>query len=469
VLAGSGLEGTFHTWESGERSRYEENIGGRTDVSLRIGEREYIVNQNGNVRELHGLLLARQRTEDFIARDDFVSQPQYDSYLGEKQLPDGRTVDEVAVAPPHGQREVVDLDAKTLMVDRTSFDEEDGTSTEDYFDYRTVDGVLIAQREIDSNGDHVYDVMHLAEHIVVDRPIASEIFAVPQTTVVQTDKPVTVPLEEHDGHLYTKVRIGGHSYTFLVDTGAQAVVVDSRVAAQLGLQPQGHLEVSGTTRTGGLGIADLDSIQIGEASLPVREVSVLDLQGATGSFNVDGVLGYPFFAAAEVTIDPVALTMTFAKPGALHPRGNAIPIDVDRQLVELTGKVNGTEGRFVIDTGNSTELLLFDPFMRAHPYVVAFQPRSLARDYGVGGSAPAVNATIDELDVGTFRLFNRYANLMLTNRGAFADRFDAGNIGMGTLRNFIVTFDLSNERMFMQPSAVFDDGSRRPRYERVTP
>lgn len=465
VLSGAEMEGSFHSWQTEGKSRYEEHFGVREETSLRVGDTEYVINQSGNVRELHGLLQRRQRTEDFIDSEDFVSKPQYDTFGGEKELPGGRSVYELVVSPPGGQPETVDLDAKTLMIDRISYDEEDGTATEDYFDYSKFAGVLVAQREVDSNGDHAYDITRFANAIDVDRPIASETFVVPQTEMVATDKPITVPLSEHQGHYYTKVRIGSHDYTFLIDTGAQAIVLDSRTAAQAGIHPEGQLEVSGATRTGGLGVARLDAIEIGGAKLPVRIVSVLDLRGATGQFDADGVLGYPFFAAAEVTIDPIAKTMTFAKPGALHAQGTPVTVDVDRQLVELDGKVNGADGRFVVDTGNSTELLLFEPFLRAHPYLIQFQTRHFANDYGVGGSAAAVEAIVDELDFGNYRLFNRYANLMLTQQGAFADKFDAGNIGMAALRNFILTFDLANSKLYFQRDSAFDDGRYRTRVE----
>lgn len=465
VLGGAGLEGRYHSWQTDGKARYDEEFGIRRESSLRVGDNVYIINQSGNVRQLHGLLLQRQRTEDFIDSGDFVEQPKYDTFAGVKQLPDGRPVYELVVAPPDGQPETVDLDTKTLMIDRIGYDEEDGRSTEDYYDYGRFGGVLVAQREIDSNGDHDYDVIRYVQKVAVDRAIPSQVFEVPLTTVVQTDKPVTVPLTEHFGHYYTTVRVGTRNYTFLVDTGAQSVVVDSHVAQEQGLKAVGRLEVAGAQRTGGLGIASLESIQIGGATLPVHLVTVLNLRGATGQFDADGVLGYPFFAAAEVTIDPNAGKMTFAKPGALHAGGEAMSVDVDRQLVELQGKVNGTAGRFIVDTGNSTELLVFDPFMRAHPYLVQYEQRRFANDYGVGGAVRAVSTIIDELDMGNYRLFNRYANIMLAQQGAFADRFDAGNIGMGVLKNFVVTFDLANEQMYLQRNAAFDDGRYRTRVD----
>jgi predicted aspartyl protease len=465
TIEGADLAGWFRSWQSGENLRYDESVGGRRESFVRISDRQYIVNQSGNVREVRGLLLRRQRTGEFVDEEGFVSKPQYDHLLGKQHLVDGRDAYAIGISPPDGQPETLFFDAKTFMIDRISYDDDDGTSTQDYYDYRVFGGALVAQREVDSNGDHGYDVTHEINKVVVDRGIDASVFSVPPNNVVQTDKPVTVPLQERQNHYYVGVKIHGHSYTFLVDTGAQGVVLDKRVANQLQLHPEGRLEVAGAQRTGGLGLAALDQIEIGGAALPVRMVTVLDLRGATGAFDADGVLGYPFFASAEVTIDAAANTMTFAKPGTLHPRGGEIPIDVDRELIEVQGRVNETDGRFVVDTGNSTELLLFSPFLDGHPGLIPPGNRQFASNYGVGGSARALYAIVDELDMGPYRFFNRNANLMLTRQGAFADRFDAGNIGMGVLRNLVVTFDVANAAMYADRSSAFDDGRYRVRTE----
>jgi hypothetical protein len=461
VVRGSDLQGTFHSWKSGDDQRYDENFRVRSESTLRLNGREYIVNENGAIRELRGLLLQRQRTEDFIESDRFVTEPQYDRFLGAEQLPDGRGVYAIAVAPPQGQPETIYVDRKDSMLDRVAYDDADGTETQDYYDYRLFAGVLIAQRSTESNGDHLFDLTRETVNVIIDRPIASGIFTLPEAPVIQTSVPVTVPLEAHDSHDYVRVTIAGREYTFLLDSGAQAVVLDAHVAKDAGLTPQGNLEVAGAQRTGGLGVAALDSIQIGTVTLPLRMVTILDLRGVTGAQPIDGILGYPFFAAAEVRIDPDAQTMTFAKPGALQTGGTSFDVDTDRELAELQATLNGTEGRFVIDTGNGNELLVYGPFIRAHAGLIEYAGGAFANNMGVGGSASAVGTIVNELDFGPFRFFNRYANVMLGSQGAFADRFAAGNIGLGVLKNFVLTFDLANAKLYAKPAAHFDDGRYR--------
>lgn len=465
VVESGGLRGAFRHWSSAAGERDDENAGVHTESTISSDRGTYAVDENGNVRELRGVLAQRAITQRFIASGGFETQPQNDTLLGPVQLPGGRSAYAISVTPPGGTPETVDIDAASSMIDRISYTEEDGTATQDFLDYRVFSGALVALNEVDSNGDSAYDTALAVTGVVVNRKIDASVFAVPANSEIRAAQPVTVPLKEVDGHYYVQVGLHGKPMWFLLDTGAQGVFVDSAAAAAAGLKPEGRVEITGAQRTGSLGVAALDSLQIGSATLPLREATVLDLHNVTGSFQADGVLGYPLFASAEVEFDPAADSMTIAKPGTLRPQGSALPIDADRRLVEVDGKVNGAQGRFVIDTGNSNELLLFDPFLRKHGGLIPPGDRHFARNYGAGGGVGALTAIVDELDLGPYRFFNRYTDLMLADRGAFADRVDAGNVGIGVLRNLILTFDIANDRLYAAKSPLFDDGRLRERTE----
>jgi hypothetical protein len=465
-MSGNKLDGRFHSWHDDQNDRFDQALGPRIERTYRKGDREFIVNMNGNVRELGGSLVQRQVTQDFIASGDFVTKPQYDTLLGPAKLSDGRAVVQIRVAPPKGDVETVSLDAKTGLIDQVAYVEGDGISTISYDDYRVFHGALVPFAEKDSNGDTAFDVSLHVEKVIVDRPIGPEIFTLPATSTIATDVPIVVKLTYTNGHVYAPVMLRGRPYTFLVDTGAQAIFVDSTVATQNVLIPEGILEISGARRSSALGIASLQSIEIGGATLPVGIVSIVDLANSTsGAFPIDGVLGYPFFASAEVRIDFARLTMTIGKPGSLPVQGDRVDLDTDRQLPEAAAGINGTKTNVLIDTGNNTELLVFNPFVQAHPGLIPFVGSHQLSNYGVGGSTPAVAANVDQLDFGPYKLYNRHANVMLGATGAFADRVDGGNIGLGTLQNFVVTFDLANRAMYLQRAGMFDDGRYRPHYD----
>ncbi|MDQ2680447.1 MAG: aspartyl protease family protein [Candidatus Eremiobacteraeota bacterium] len=465
AITGVALFGTFHSWHAPARDRLEQTLGMRTETTLRIGDREFIQNSSGDVRELSGLLSRRQITQDFILSSDLFAKPQYSKLIGETLLPDGMQAYRVEVKPPKGQEQTVYFDAATGLIDRIAYVDGDGVSTIDYSDYHTISGAVMAFKEVDSDGDHQYDITEQTKTAQVDKPILPAVFKPLPNTVIETAGPQTVPIVERAGHIYTQVAIRGKSYWFLVDTGAQSVVLDSRVATDQTLLTQGQLQVRGAQRTGGLGIAQLDYIHIGAARLPVHDVAVLNLNSSTdGAFPIQGILGYPFFAAAEVRIDFDTMTMTFGPPGSLKPLGEKLALDVDRETPEVAGEVNGVGGKFLIDTGNGNELLVFHPFVLAHAGVIPYAGAKSVSSFGVGGTTDAVAVNIDQLNIGSYRLFNRYANVILSDSGAFADRFDAGNIGLATLRSFIVSFDLANEAMYLQKGAHFDDGRYRSVY-----
>lgn len=463
-LDGLDLHGTFQTWRDAKHERYDETLGILVQRTLRSGDDEYVQNANGDVRVLRGLLARRQITEDFVDSDAFAHHSESDELLGAGTLPDGRAVWNVRVTPPGGESFDVALDASTSLVDQKSYVEGDSIASSTYDDYRVVKGTLIPYLEIDSSGDRQYDVTSRVQSVDVDDPIDASVFAPFTSTVVDAAAPVTVPLLSDRGHYFVRANAGGTPLLFLVDSGSQGVFIDAGAAKRLGLKVEGKIEVRGARRVSGLGVAALDAIDIGAARLPLHVVSVIDLGAVTyNNATVDGVLGYPFFAAAEIRIDPDRLTMTIAKPGALASEGSAITVDTDRELPETDAKINNVDGRFLLDTGNSDELLVFHSFVHRHPSAVFYAGSHFSTNSGVGGSSSAVRAIVDQIEIGPFKLYNRYADVMLADQGAFADRTEAGNIGLGTLCNFVFTFDLPHRTLFLDPARSFDNGRFRAR------
>lgn len=461
-LSGLGLRGTFHSWHEADRERIDQQLGIRHLSTIRNGDAEYMVNASGDVRRINGLLVERQRTEDVVDSNAFLDHPEYVKYVGALTLLDGRKVEQIQVSPPHGQAWIVSLGATDSMIDQVKYLDSDRESSVDFYNYRVVSGALVAYRQTQSDGDRAYDITQTVRMATADLPIDPGVFTVPASVQIQTDKPLVVPLMERRGAYFVPVQVNGHDYQFLIDSGSQAVILDARIAAANLLAPQGSLEIAGTKRTRGLGVTALESLTIGGANLPVKVATIVDLGAVSGGkFQIDGILGYPFFAAAEVRIDPDRSIMTIAKPGALGGLGTKLGVDVDRELPEVQARVDGDAGRFLIDTGNGTELLVFHQFAEAHPGILSVPHGPRVSNYGVGGAISAVPTTVDEFDIAGFRLFRRLTNVELTDTGAFADRFNAGNIGLPTLKNFVTTFDLANGAMYLAPSMRFDDGRYR--------
>jgi hypothetical protein len=463
TLESAGDTGEFHEWAQGDSQRRDERLGLRVERVLRVGDRLWIQNPAGEVREVRGILARRQITQDFISSETFVHHPESLRLLHATRLPDGREVYEIEVTPPSGETYTIGIDTTTWLIDEQSYIDHDAPQTSYYSDFRVVDGLLVAYTELDSNGDRAYDLTSRVTRVVVDKPIDPVVFAPLRRFEIQADQPVTLPFDVVDGHPFLQVELGGKTYRFLVDTGSQTDVIDTTVAADLRLRPAGSFEVSGAARTAAQGIVMLPEMSFGAARLGPHPATVLDLSHVLRDGKpLGGVLGFPFFGAAEVRFDPDRLVITIARPGALDVDSSRIEVDTDRELAEVDGRVERAQTRLVLDTGNNEELLLFQNFVSAHPGLVETMNGQYQHNTGVGGSMASVRTMVGELSIGQQRLYNRYTDVIFANRGAFADRNDGGNVGWGTLENFVATFDLADRALYLKPARAFDDGRGRP-------
>ncbi|HTZ54177.1 MAG TPA: aspartyl protease family protein [Candidatus Acidoferrum sp.] len=460
TLLGAGISGAFHEWVEGDKARRDDTFGIRTQRTLRVGDRLWQENANGEIRELQGIIARRQVTEDFIDSGEFAKHPEDVQFVDHETLYDGRDVYVLLVSAPNGEPYRVALDTKTWLVDQEGFVDGDSMQTATYSDYKVVDGLLIPYTEVDSDGTHAFDITSHVTTVTVDQPIAASIFALLPASTVSNTTPVIVPYEEHGGLMFAKVTIDGKPHTFLIDSAAQADVFDVSLAATLGLHPEGTVEIRGTGRTTSPGVIEAPPITLGGVTFPMHVATVLKLPQFEQT-SVDGILGYPFFAAAELRFDPTQQNITIGQPGSLPIDGTKIAVDTDRELPEIIAQVQGAPTRVIVDTGNQKELLVFKSFIEAHPGLVSLALLGPTLNRGIGGSVDTVGTIVYVLQLGPYRLFNRYADVVLSTTGAFADRNDGGNVGYGSLRNFVMTFDLAEHALYLQKAQGFDDGHDR--------
>ena len=459
TVSGEGLTGDFHRWRRGDDERDDERLGPRLETTLRRGARVWVRNANGNVRELHGVLLRRALTAEFVDSGAFLRQPARARFAGYGTI-GGKRMWRLEVNASGGEPETLWIGVDDGLPARTEYVDGDGATFVDLSDWRTVNGQKIAFRSVTTDGDHVFDLVEQTAQVDVDEPVDDDRFAPLASRTFAVDGVQTVPLVQIGSHVGCTVTIDGEAYAFLLDTGAQSVLLDSRLALRMHLGQVGALEVRGAIRTGGLHVARLPHLSVGTAALDDLVVSTIDLQPTAGGPAVDGILGYPFFASGLVQLDFANAVMRFGAPGSFAPPGQRIDLDVDREIPEAIVRINDAiDAPFIIDSGNSGEVLLYRPFVDAHPSVV---PASGARsvNYGVGGSDATYRTHLASLRIGGVPLLHPTVDVVLASTGAFADRVDGGNLGLDVLRRFVVTFDLGDEAMYLLPAATVGDERR---------
>jgi hypothetical protein len=453
TIVGEGLDGDFHSWRRGGDERDDERLGPRTETTLRVGDRMWVRNANGNVRELHGVLRRRALTAEFVDSGAFLQAPERARFVGYGSIGAERAW-RVEVNADGGEPETLWIDVRDGLPLRTEYIDGDGPTYVDLSDWRDVGGQRMPFRSVTTDGEHAYDVVEQTTFVRVGQPIDDARFAPLPSRTIAADGVQTVPLVQIGPHVGCTVTIDGHAYAFLIDSGAQNVLVDTSVARRLHLDEVGSLEVRGAVRTGGLHVAPLAHLGIGNASLDDLLVSTIDLQPGLGGAQIDGILGYPFFASSLVQLDFAQGVMRFGPPGSFTPPGERIALDVDREIPEAPVLLDESiRAPFIVDTGNSGDMLLYAPFVRAHPGVVA-TTGSRSTNYGVGGSDATYRTHLARVRIGDLPIARPTVDVVEAANGAFADRTDAGNVGLGVLRNFVVTFDLANAAMYLVPSGA---------------
>jgi len=461
TLSGEGLSGTYRIVRDGKNEREDDVLGPRHETSLRLGERLFLRNANGNVRELRGYLHRRALTEEVIDSGEFVHHPELARFAGWGSA-GGVNAWRLEINAVGGEPETLWIDPASGLPLRLEYLDGDGPSYVDYADWRDVQGRKIAFRNTLTDGDHRFDTVQQTTSVTIDAPVDPAAFAPLAPRRLETDRVHVVPLIEREGHVGVTVRIANKDWFFLLDTGAQSILVDTAVLKAAGVEGEGAMEVRGAARSGGLTAATLPKLELDGAAMNDVVVSSIDIaHNLGGGLKIDGILGYPFFASAVVEMDFAKHVMRFGPPGSFAPQGTPVALDVDRELAEATLRVNNRlDAPFIVDTGNSGEMLLYRPFLDAHPGIVPFSATT-SWNYGLGGANATYRTSLDDLHLGGFDLYHRNVEVVLATSGAFADRVDAGNVGLGVLRNFVATFDLSNAAMYLAPGSAFDDGRRR--------
>lgn len=141
----------------------------------------------------------------------------------------------------------------------------------------------------------------------------------PAPHTARADKPkarswaVTVPFELlESGHMTIQVKINGKGpYRVIFDTGAPSILFSGKAAKESGAIDKNK----GAFLLGSYGDATLDRVQVGDFAIENVRAQVQDhptVEAIAAKLGrIDGLVGFPLFAPAKLTIDYQAKTITF--------------------------------------------------------------------------------------------------------------------------------------------------------------
>jgi len=113
------------------------------------------------------------------------------------------------------------------------------------------------------------------------------------------------------------------------------------------------------------------------------------------------------------------------------------------------------QGKFIIDTGDSSGLSLHAPFVQKHdllPHAGQVIPHFTS---GIAGEAREVLGRAGSFQLGRFVIERPVVALSQAEKGSTADKNYDGAVGGEILRRFKVILDYSRRQMFLEPNADF--------------
>jgi predicted aspartyl protease len=376
----------------------------------------------------------------------------------------GITYDVLTVTPKGGQNFDAWFDSNTHLLARLHEVQGSAPTTTTFSDYRRVDGVMIPGKILISTGDVKYDQTESLNSAAFGPALDASAYAAPKNAVADYAiaggaKETTFPFQLINNHIYAQVKINGKGpYTFIFDTGGTNTVSPS-LAKALGLNIEGHLEVrGGGSGTMDAGFAKVGQIQIGDASLKEQLFFTIPLDSMANIEGVEqpGMVGFETFRRFVTRIDYGTHTITLINPKTFDPRDAGTPVKVvfDGNVPEVEGSYNGASGKFMIDTGARSALLLTGPFADKNGFRAnAGKGVEAMTGWGVGGPTRSFVQHGGDLKIGTVDVENPLTLLSTDKGGAMAEGNLAGNIGGGVLKRFVITFDYEKGAMYLKPVA----------------
>lgn len=260
---------------------------------------------------------------------------------------------------------------------------------------------------------------------------------------------LTVPAILVGSHLVVEGRWDRHGpWRYLVDTGSSVTLVSPEYAERYATSKAALAPPSVRVRASSgdstlLPQATVRRIGVGEAYFDNADVLVKDLSDISAHLGVkiDGILGFPLFRNAILTLDYPQSRIVLTPPHLAQPvPGTTIKFNDARRIPLIPITVGGTTTLALIDSGSDAPLIL-NPYGMDLPYAV--EPRS-GNPVGTlaGDRVPEIGRLAVPLRIGAYAFPQPIVDLTT----------ELTAVGGDILRYFTVTFDQTrNQVTFSRP------------------
>jgi predicted aspartyl protease len=325
--------------------------------------------------------------------------------------------------------------------------------------------VQVPHRILVSSGNVKYDTTLTLTRASFGPAQPDAAFAIPAVTKLDFTlrggvRQTTIPFQLINNHIYADVWLNGKGpYRMLVDTGGVNIVTPT-LARALGLETQGQMEGGGAGEGRvDVSLTKMNEVRIGDAVITDQIFAVFPLESFADVEGVPqhGIVGYEVFRRFVAQVDYGKSLLTLIDPKHFSPLRacKVVPFVFSGHIPSVRGTIDGMPGEFHIDTGARSELVLTRPFATANNLRAKYRRGvDAVSGWGVGGPSRGYVTRMESLKIGEIEFERPITTFSTSERGAFAHATYAGNIGSGLMKEYVVTFDYGNQKLYFAPGGV---------------
>lgn len=256
------------------------------------------------------------------------------------------------------------------------------------------------------------------------------------------------PLHQFNGRLFIEAELNGVRSEALLDSGAEATLVDPALAARAGL-PEGMPQViRGSAGESRARIVEGATVRALGVELHPEVVVVTDLGDLSRRLirrPTELIVGRELFDAARLRI-AIAQGSIEVVDRTLAPAGTRLALTPHAGIESIPVTVSGRPAQAEFDLGNGSDVLI----SRALARKLQLKTVGRKRGGGIGGAIERDLVTLPELEVGGVRFRDQPA--------AVDDQPNANDLNIGTavLRHFLITADFKERAVWLLPLGGID-------------
>lgn len=456
-------QGPIERWQAADHGREQIAIGA-VQLNQAFGpDGGWSVTLSGQVEAVSPAELTQLRRRVLLTFDDALRGAGGAKVsLRPSEMFDGTKVAVIRVVFDGPDQYELLLNDKTGALIAARFTEDREIATIRYGDWRMVEGVRMAFQERQQLEKDRRQQRFTFTRIDIDPAVPAQVWAAPQGArkfafAGAASATPPIPFEFYLGaRIYIPATVAGVETHVLLDSGAEATVLDRTWAAAHGIKPTGSVTAVGTGGRAQAQLASGVNIRIGDLELRDLTVVLIDLRGVEKLLGrpLPVILGKEVFNDLVVSLDFQAKTIAFTDPATFTPPpgATAVPVMAVNGIRTVPVSIEGAPPvPMDFDLGNGSPLLVYSALWKPAGLLTDGRPASKGLSGAVGGLKVRDITTVRALTFAGVT-FEAVPATLFGEEAKDADgTISLGNIGMPILSRFAIATDFAHDRLWLTP------------------